>query len=337
MYLHLLHELLLRLPLPVIWRLIGLNHQLQQIMINELLWKQKCHREFPVLHTSIYCYRIYWLKRTEKAYGRLWWNDCPVDFIKRAHRLYHLLDYFVLTINGELYRIDEFLHREPIYTGVLRVIEMGDLLSVVTTRGVHHIEKVSKKEGRYHVLGEVTAEDPPDRLHFYQSVAITTKMIRGHFFEKVGIALLSDGRLCEIKRNYYIVQQLLPGRYIDFNCSRPILDGWAYFSLIETDGACTEHCFNTKLGLKSLTFSCLRTMGVMKFAHEPDRLVYFVGRIRDLYHSQQRNGISIALFVNGENDCVVPTRNRIDRYHGVIDVMDGATSLVVAQRWSLGS
>lgn len=65
-------NLVLHLPLNLIWRLAGLNKQLNKILMLEQLWLERCRKEFKLLHNKIPCYRIYFLIRSRSCYGKIY-------------------------------------------------------------------------------------------------------------------------------------------------------------------------------------------------------------------------------------------------------------------------
>lgn len=65
-------QILLYAPKTVLWRLAGLNRNLNQLLINEHFWRQKCERLWRVLYTGITNYRMYYLLRNKDGRGKLY-------------------------------------------------------------------------------------------------------------------------------------------------------------------------------------------------------------------------------------------------------------------------
>src|SRR5579864_389729 len=78
------YQIVLQLPLNVIWRLPGWSRMLNRVLMRELLWRQKCEMECPVIHRVVPNYRLYYLMRSTNGYGRLYVNGALDPCFKRV-------------------------------------------------------------------------------------------------------------------------------------------------------------------------------------------------------------------------------------------------------------
>ena len=107
------YNVLLRLPLNLIRRLLGLNKRLNAILMNEILWRWKCEREFKVLPRTLFSYRYYYLMTTKNNYGRLFiakrgeLHPHPVERFDRTKNIMQINDNKRLVHDGDiLYEAD---------------------------------------------------------------------------------------------------------------------------------------------------------------------------------------------------------------------------------------
>lgn len=105
MRIELLHQVLLHVPLNLVWRLVGLSRNLNKLLLLEQFWKEKCQEEFSLLHTKIASYRRYYLIRSERIVGNLysrqgtiiqsrvkWYQEIYLSEIDQEYLLYHSED-----------------------------------------------------------------------------------------------------------------------------------------------------------------------------------------------------------------------------------------------------
>lgn len=74
-HLEIAHEVLLHLPINIVWRLLGLNRVMNKVLLLEYFWKQRCEREFGLLHDKISSYRRYYLIHSQFIRGNLYENN----------------------------------------------------------------------------------------------------------------------------------------------------------------------------------------------------------------------------------------------------------------------
>lgn len=321
----LFHEVLLHLPIQVLWRLIGRNHQLHQLMMDEFLWRRNCEQEFKVLHTKIPCYRIYWLKRTEKAYGRLFVNGVPNDQFKRVKRVYHCIDYFVLTNDHQLYRFDRHQRKQPelVFTKVVRVVPMKSsvavVLMVLTETETHTI----------YTNPEMYFSNEFAEAHLRKLSGTRSSVIGGCFDGDLGIALLEDGRLCQINVDHSIVRELRPEKHLYFSYDGAIGHD-LYLSLVSIDGIDLTYEYDTRVRFPlRLRMVVLEDDDyVVKFA-KSSQIITIDDRYRDVFRMHSHD---VRLFVDLEGEPGID--QSFPMFHGIIDLINGSrdTVFVVAQR-----
>lgn len=56
----------------IFWRLIGLNRNLNKLLLLEHFWREKCDQEFSLLHDNVPSYRGYYFLRSERIIGTLY-------------------------------------------------------------------------------------------------------------------------------------------------------------------------------------------------------------------------------------------------------------------------
>lgn len=207
---HLFHELLLRVPLQLVWRLVGLNHRLHRLMFDDFLWKRRCQLEFPLLPTIITSYRTYWLKRTTRAYGRLWFNEQlfrlegqEVPEIRRPKQLFDCGNIVVWNDYGELYWIYPYHQERQIrlmLRGIERVISITtSVQSILLAQGTNNNYLVYNKDGS----DELTTTE----CYFIPRSYHVKRMM---WFNLMPLYLLEEGQLVLAKDEYTRV--LLPSK-----------------------------------------------------------------------------------------------------------------------------
>lgn len=204
-YPHLNFLILTRLPLNLIWRLIGWSHRINTNLFNELLWKQKCQQEWSLLPTVVRSYRLYWLEHSWQVYGKLY-IDGVEQPMKRPSQFYiadgmHGHDeIYVLTAYKELYRIDE---GEPklIADNIDRMIATGPrLLRLFYLHKDHPFELHDVHGTRYSFES--------DNLSIERIICLTSN-------ERRYLVLCTNGALYLTVRNgfkFTIIGELFPGR-----------------------------------------------------------------------------------------------------------------------------
>lgn len=312
---HLFHELLLRLPLQLVWRLIGFNHRLHWLMLDEFLWKRRCELEFPVLHENIPSYRKYWLKRTEKAYGRLWYNDVIVPEIERAQKVVRCADtYFVLTAEGGLYS-GWYRPFRPCNTGVIRLIE--------TNRNDQKFYTVQRNRI---IATHNDGRDNCDSYYVIDDYDCTAIIDLIEFNSKI-IYLTNSGQVYLWYKNQ-TSRELFPGRrYIDLlsNFGETVL----HFSLLSPTSVLEEYQLiepNDKVE-PNVRYKNTKYDDIVKYYH--GGITTFAGLNRRKYSSTTTAVINI----DGTGSCNIPfLESGRFCYRGIIDLfIENSFSIFVAQ------
>lgn len=113
------HNILLRIPLNIVWRLVGLNRQLNKLLSSELLWRRRSEKEFPLLHSRITSYRLYYLIRSECIRNNLYSNNRLI--VKNTDNLW-LYHSMYLYLNSE----GLYLNKILIVPKVAKVVGLYD-------------------------------------------------------------------------------------------------------------------------------------------------------------------------------------------------------------------
>lgn len=203
-YPHLNFLLLAKLPLNLIWRLVGLSHRLSFDLCNELLWKVRCEAEF-ILMPVVSSYRRYWLQHTHHLYGQLFIDGEAVSSVVRPSQLYYSEgnndDLYLLTMNKQLYKV-----RGTTFTliaeTVTKVIETGQSWLYLYYFKEHRHEL-------YSINGNKFRLEP--RLIDLQQLII----LYGH--ELTYLVLSATGRLYltrSFENQFNVIAELFPGRTI---------------------------------------------------------------------------------------------------------------------------
>ena len=119
------HNLLLHLPVNIIWRLIGLNRELNKVFLLEYFWKQRCEREFYLLHDTISSYRRYYLIRSDFIRGRLY-NDKDEVLLKDIDYFNVVCGKIVYLSHGQLYHFNQDRGSKLLCSGVAHVASMSE-------------------------------------------------------------------------------------------------------------------------------------------------------------------------------------------------------------------
>lgn len=126
------HNLFLHLPLNLVWRLVGLNHIVNKVLLSEHLWRVRCEREFPLLPNKINSYRLYWLMMTRRISGKLYDSDGRmmlkgVSWFDSFH-LYNEEKVYLVLMNRTLYLgrgVDPYRQLQPLVNGVVSVEKLS--------------------------------------------------------------------------------------------------------------------------------------------------------------------------------------------------------------------
>lgn len=102
--------ILLSLSPTVMYRLIGINPELDRELSKEYFWKQKVERDIdPPYHREIPSYRQYYLVLNEKEYGRIWNRKAVRTDLKHVTKIYsHDNDDYALA-DTIIYRLSDDL------------------------------------------------------------------------------------------------------------------------------------------------------------------------------------------------------------------------------------
>ena len=176
----LLHQLLLHLPPPppwggalaqrgVIWRLLGFNKELNRVLQLESLWREKCEREFPLLHDKslITSYRLYYLIRSDHLVAKMWESrkKIPVGRVS----WYRLCEddietkYHLFLSGGNLYQrqVEDHLHPSGwgklILSGIDKITELSqDWYQIESDTTYHYLHFVDADtvNSFAHLLGD---------------------------------------------------------------------------------------------------------------------------------------------------------------------------------------
>lgn len=115
---HLYPILILKLPLNLIWKLIGLNSELNKVFKNELIWRMKCEQEFKVLIDPLVIkmvgWRYYYFLQSENIYGKLFIRGRKIEqlvHVKHFCKIYE--DIYLILANGVLYVARDLMNIVP--------------------------------------------------------------------------------------------------------------------------------------------------------------------------------------------------------------------------------
>ena len=71
-------HLLTRLPVNVIWRLVGINRAWNKSLLNEHIWRVRNETEFRFYHSRVPSERLYHLIRSRNRYGKLYFDGVRI-------------------------------------------------------------------------------------------------------------------------------------------------------------------------------------------------------------------------------------------------------------------
>lgn len=139
-YEHLLYPICLHLPINLIWRLIPLSSSFRRIMSMERFWRDRCEREFPLLHDNITNYRHYFLKRTRNGYGNLYVMGRLIPEIQQAQRIFYITyaKLIVWTRSRQLYQVDWLGRSNLVLSEVDSMFQLDDQTLIVHQSNEKH-------------------------------------------------------------------------------------------------------------------------------------------------------------------------------------------------------
>lgn len=172
MRIELFHQLLLHVPINIVWRLIGLNHRLNRLLLSERFWKEKCELEFSLLHTKIVSYRRYYFIRSNKIHGHLY--NLSGEIVIRGISWYHDLRGTMT----KLYLQNNKLHfgYNWVIPGVSSVFPLNDdydnlvLIMIDGSRKFLHLSFLYSKKDKYELTTTWRDETHVRSLLQYESI-----------------------------------------------------------------------------------------------------------------------------------------------------------------------
>lgn len=177
---HLNLLLLSKLPLNIIWRLIGLSRRINIDLHNELLWKEQCQKEFPLLPTMVPSYRYYWFHNSWKVYGTLYIDNEPTT-LDRCTRLYLTgEDVFVTTIDDEICRItqdEEGLNVSSYFSSVKQIIYDGSDFYVTVDDRPNKLFSLRHPDVKLALIPELSDLIGMAFIHAYRLCLVSSGMI----------------------------------------------------------------------------------------------------------------------------------------------------------------
>lgn len=190
-----LHLLLERLPLNIVWRLSGWNKRLNKLLLSEYLWRRKCEREFDVLHTRIDNYRIYYLIRSDNCYGKVYKRDYK-DVLVQHYTQYKRVKYVqhdVLLNEDTLYTIEEE-NATPLLSDVS--YKRGRLLVQKRDGKEYHIDLVRERKEHKDKKGRSPTFTYETTIAVATTDGTTWESPEGHLkvrFDRNGVLTISRG------------------------------------------------------------------------------------------------------------------------------------------------